>query len=96
MAAGSVHHLSLPLLLPVSCLLLSLLLTGSHALREYESAAAPSGGIYLPVATLFWISCLPLNSEVMENISRFLSHPINSCSGFVLHHFPVKMSLEQL
>lgn len=35
MAAGSVHHLSLPLLLPVTSLLLSLLLTGSYALREY-------------------------------------------------------------
>lgn len=37
MAAGSVHRLSLPLLLPVSSLLLSLLLTGSHALSEYET-----------------------------------------------------------
>ena len=47
MAAGSVHHLSLPLLLPVSSLLLSLLFTGSHALREYESAGAPSRSISL-------------------------------------------------
>lgn len=36
MAASSVHHLSLPLLLPVTSLLLSLLLTGSYALREYQ------------------------------------------------------------
>lgn len=36
MAAGSIHHLSLPLLLPVTSLLLSLLLTSSHALREYK------------------------------------------------------------
>lgn len=35
MAPGGVHHLSLPLLLPVTALLLSLLLTGSLALCKY-------------------------------------------------------------
>lgn len=93
MAAGSVHRISLQLLLPVSSLMLSLLLTGSHALREYETAGSSSRSIYLPDSILFYLSCLCLNSEVMENISRLLSHPINSCSGFVLHHFLVKMSL---
>lgn len=96
MAAGGVHHLSLPLLLPVSSLLLSLLLTGSHALREYQTATAPPGNICLQDSIHFRISCLPLNSEEMEDISGLLSHPINSCSGFVRHHLPVKMSLEQL
>lgn len=38
MAPGRVHHLSLPLLLPVAALLLSLLLTGSFALCKCQDA----------------------------------------------------------
>lgn len=38
MAPGQVHHLSLPLLLPVAALLLSLLLTGSFALCKCQDA----------------------------------------------------------
>lgn len=36
MATGGAPRLSLPLLLPVTTLLLSLLLTGSHALCKYK------------------------------------------------------------
>lgn len=78
MAAAGVHRLSLPLLLPVSSLLLSLLLTGSDALCEYKTATAPSAGVYFLDRIFFRISCLPLNSEVTANISRLLSHRINS------------------
>ncbi|XP_029684537.1 receptor-type tyrosine-protein phosphatase S isoform X9 [Takifugu rubripes] len=51
MAAGSVHHLSLPLRLPVTSLLLSLLLTGSYALLPPRFTKVPvdqigvSGGV---------------------------------------------------
>ncbi|XP_075896711.1 receptor-type tyrosine-protein phosphatase S isoform X4 [Nelusetta ayraudi] len=51
MAPGRVHHLSLPLLLPVAALLLSLLLTGSFALSSPRFTKVPvdqigvSGGV---------------------------------------------------